>query len=64
MVLQREMLVPVWGTANPGETVTVEFAGQKKSDKADQVGKRMIQLDPLKASAQSTICEELWRLEI
>ena len=24
-VLQREMTVPVWGTADPGETVTVTF---------------------------------------
>ena len=30
MVLQREMQVPVWGRADPGEEVTVEFAHQKK----------------------------------
>lgn len=30
-VLQRKMQVPVWGTADSGETVTIEFAGQKKS---------------------------------
>ena len=30
MVLQRDMKVPVWGTAAPSETVTVKFAGQKK----------------------------------
>ena len=31
MVLQREMRVPVWGKAAPGEKVTVRFAGQEKS---------------------------------
>jgi sialate O-acetylesterase len=39
MVLQREMKVPVWGTAAPGEEVTVEFAGQKKSTKTGADGK-------------------------
>ena len=27
MVLQRELPVPIWGWAKPGEEVTVEFAG-------------------------------------
>ena len=35
MVLQREMAAPVWGWANPGEEITVSFAGQKKTAKAD-----------------------------
>ena len=35
MVLQREMAVPVWGTASPGETVTVSFRNQQKSVKVD-----------------------------
>ncbi|MGL5019782.1 MAG: sialate O-acetylesterase, partial [Luteolibacter sp.] len=30
MVLQRDQAVPVWGTAESGEAVLVEFAGQKK----------------------------------
>ena len=30
MVLQRGAVVPVWGTAKPGEKVTVDFAGQTK----------------------------------
>ena len=34
MVLQRDIDVPVWGWADPGEEATVEFAGQKKSTKA------------------------------
>lgn len=30
-VLQRGVKVPVWGTGENGRTVTVEFAGQKKT---------------------------------
>ena len=30
-ILQRDMPVPIWGTATAGETVTVTFAGQEKS---------------------------------
>ncbi|MFC1497611.1 sialate O-acetylesterase [Verrucomicrobiota bacterium] len=52
MVLQREIPVPVWGTAEPGEKVTVEFAGQSKSAVADKNGKWMVKLDALKADAK------------
>ena len=31
MVLQRDKPVPVWGWAEPGEQVTVEFAGQRQN---------------------------------
>jgi sialate O-acetylesterase len=50
MVLQRDMPLPVWGTAAPGEAVTVAFAGQKKSVVADAGGKWRVTLDPLAAS--------------
>lgn len=50
-ILQREMLVPVWGWSKPGEKVTVEFAGQKKTATAGADGKWLIKLDALKASA-------------
>ncbi len=53
MVLQRAMPVPVWGGAAPGEEVSVEFAGQSKSAKADAAGKWRVTLDPLAASDQS-----------
>lgn len=49
MVLQREMPVPVWGTAGPGEEVTVKFRDQSKTTKADAQGKWMLKLDPLQA---------------
>ncbi len=51
MVLQREMPVPVWGKADPGENVSVNFAGQKKSCKAGDDGRWMIKLDPIEANS-------------
>ncbi len=50
MILQREKPVAVWGFAAPGDQITVEFAGQRKSAKADKTGDWMLQLDPLVAS--------------
>jgi sialate O-acetylesterase len=60
MVLQRDIEVPVWGWADPGAKVTIEFAprlgsgqgGQKKTTKADKAGKWMVRLDPMKASSK------------
>jgi sialate O-acetylesterase len=52
MVLQREAAVPVWGWAEPGEEVTVDFAGQKKSATAGLDGKWLVKLDPLQTSAE------------
>jgi sialate O-acetylesterase len=51
MVLQRGAILPVWGTAAPGEEVVVEFAGQKKNSKADDKGFWLVKLDPLQASS-------------
>lgn len=51
MVLQRDQKVPIWGTAEPGSRITVEFAGQKKSTKADDNGKWRVDLDPMQANA-------------
>ena len=47
MVLQREKKVPVWGTASPGEDVTVSMLGQKVSTKAAPSGKWRVDLNPL-----------------
>jgi sialate O-acetylesterase len=52
MVLQREMKVPVWGVADPGEQIMVSFAGQEKSATAGADGGWRIDLDPLTASAE------------
>jgi len=51
-ILQRGMPVPVWGWARPGSVVSVTFAGQKKTAKADARGKWRLRLDPLKASVE------------
>jgi sialate O-acetylesterase len=52
MVLQRDMPVPIWGSAAPGEQVTVAFAGQAKAATADATGKWLLKLAPLAASAE------------
>ena len=53
MVLQRDKAVPVWGWADPGEKVTVAFAGQTKSATADAAsGKWTVTLEALKTSAK------------
>ncbi len=52
MVLQRDTPVPVWGWADAGETVTVEFAGQVKTAAPDAAGRWTVRLDPLAASAE------------
>jgi len=64
MVLQREMPVPVWGKAAPGEQVTVEFAGQSKSAKADTEGRWQITLDPLTASAKGATMRIAGKTEV
>ena len=49
MVLQRELPVPVWGWADPAETVTVTLGGQSKIATADAGGKWSVKLDKLAA---------------
>ncbi len=51
MVLQEDMPVPIWGTSDPSETVTVTFQSQTKTATADAQGKWMVKLDPLKATS-------------
>jgi sialate O-acetylesterase len=49
MVLQSGTSVPVWGTAAPGEQVTVTLGDQKQSAAAGPDGKWMVRLSELKA---------------
>ncbi len=49
MVLQRGMPAPVFGQADPGEAVTVRFAGQEKQTVTDETGEWLVTLDPLTA---------------
>ena len=53
MVLQRGTAVPVWGTADAGESVTVSFAGQEKTVTADETGAWSVTLDAMKASKEN-----------
>lgn len=55
MVLQRDMPVPIWGTADAGESVTVKFRGQQKQVTAAADGKWMVKLDPLKAGGPDAL---------
>ncbi len=50
MVLQRDQPAPVWGWAEPGETVTVEIAGQEHTTQADAEGAWQVRLAPLSRS--------------
>ena len=49
MVLQRNVAVPVWGWADPGDSITVSFLDQKKTAKAGADGKWTVKLDKLTA---------------
>ncbi len=49
MVLQREMKVPVWGWADPGEKVMVELGGHYSETVAGTDGKWKLYLGPLDA---------------
>lgn len=55
MVLQRGQEVPVWGLSDPGATIEVGFAGQKKSTTADSEGNWRINLDAMEASSKSRV---------
>jgi len=49
MVLQRDIKLPVWGTASPDEQVTVKLGEHQASATADSAGRWRVQLDPLPA---------------
>jgi sialate O-acetylesterase len=51
MVLQRNTTVPVFGTADPGATVIVQFQSQNKSTTADASGRWRIDLSSMAASS-------------
>ncbi len=55
MVLQSEVEVPVWGSADPGEYVSVVMNDQSKSTTAGTDGKWMIRLRGLKVGNPTTL---------
>ncbi len=52
LVLQREKPVPVWGWAEPDQSVTVSFGGQEKSANANAQGRWQVDLDAMDASTE------------
>jgi sialate O-acetylesterase len=55
MVLQRDRAVRIWGTADPGETVTVSFKDEARSVLTPTDGHWVIRLQRLKASATPAV---------
>ncbi len=53
MVLQRDKPIPIWGWANPGEKVSVSFAGQTKEAKAGKDRAWKITLPAMEANAEA-----------
>ncbi len=52
MILQREKPVAIWGNGNPGETITVEFDGQKLVTTVRPDTNWRVFLAPMKANAK------------
>ncbi len=46
MVLQRNMQIPIFGTAKPGVRVLVQLASEKKATYADRNGRWILRLNP------------------
>jgi sialate O-acetylesterase len=55
LVLQQGMKVNIWGTADPGERVTVTLGNQQASGGADSVGQWKVKLGPLNAGGPFTM---------
>ena len=53
-VLQRNVTVPVWGRATPGESIAVRYRGQKLQTAAGPDGCWSVLLAPMPASAEGT----------
>jgi sialate O-acetylesterase len=51
-VLQQGKPIPIWGTASPGETVTVLFHGETVSTKPGPDGRWLVRLKPAPATAE------------
>lgn len=51
-ILQRNLPLPVWGRAGPGERITVTFRGQEVGTTTDRDGRWIVCLEPLSASLE------------
>jgi sialate O-acetylesterase len=54
-VLQRDRAIPVWGTAAPGEKISVSMAGHSVTTKAKSDGRWRLRLPSLKAGGPHTL---------
>lgn len=54
MVLQQQIPLKIWGLADPGETVSVSFAADQTTTKADEAGRWNVLLPAQKANAAPT----------
>ena len=54
-VLQRGMKVPVWGKAEPGSMVSIEFAGAEVSVEADGAGEWTASLPAMQACSEGRV---------
>ena len=52
MILQRDVPAPIWGNGRPGETITVEFQGQKLVTTVRPDTNWRVVLAPMKANAK------------
>ena len=52
MVVQRDKPLNIWGWGDKGETITVEFNGQKKTTKIGEGGKWQLALDKMPTNAK------------
>lgn len=58
MVLQAGVAAPIWGWADPYETVTVKIGGQSKATSPHNDGRWQVKLDPLKPGEPLTLTVE------
>jgi sialate O-acetylesterase len=49
-VLQRDLAIPIWGTADAGTKIVIEFADQKQTATTDAQGRWRVLLDPMPAA--------------
>lgn len=55
MVLQADTAAPIWGWADPGEEVSITFADQTKTAKADKAGAWSVKLNDLKPGSTGAL---------
>ena len=55
MVLQREIKIPVWGNGTPGEKITVSLGSNIVATHADENGRWIVKLKPMKAGGPYTL---------